>query len=186
MCCRKLSCLLLVDLVKSGRLYSSRSVSISPSSPTILYLCFRPNGGLVSTMSKLVGDELADAVDFRAGFRFGFQTFVDTVGRFSAFVTPADKLGLAGESSARKSVARCQHVARCGDVVQFARNKCYIEEHYQLTATRWEREQRCDSNALPRKPVGSGDVPVAWRSIPISAWRKSRGVGGLIVLAILR
>src|SRR5262245_58855080 len=46
-CCRKLSCLLLVDAQKSSRWIVRLSFSASPFSFTIVTLLFLPNGGLV-------------------------------------------------------------------------------------------------------------------------------------------
>src|SRR5262245_60394739 len=51
MCCRKLSCLLLVVAQKSSRLMTSDSFSCSPAALTIVTLLFLPKGGLASTTS---------------------------------------------------------------------------------------------------------------------------------------
>ena len=51
MCCRKLSCLLLVVAQKSSRLMTSDSFCCSPASFTIVTLLFLPKGGLASTTS---------------------------------------------------------------------------------------------------------------------------------------
>ena len=51
MCCRKLSCLLLVVAQKSSRLMTSDSFADSPASLTMVTLLFLPKGGLARTMS---------------------------------------------------------------------------------------------------------------------------------------
>ena len=83
MCCKKLSCLLLVVAQKSSRLMVSDSFDCSPPSPIIVTLLFLPNGGLASTMSyspclpvsaSLVttGNALFPAPSPKAGREYGF------------------------------------------------------------------------------------------------------------------